>query len=384
MAVGHSDDIEPSRAIKTVIAQCDRALDGERPIAGLLFANYDIDPLPLLSAVKAAYPDVDVIGSTSVGEMSSVMGFQDDSVALAMFTAQRVDITAGWATGISSDPEGATRRAVGDARAKTDKTPRLCLAFPSVALDEPSVVLHELRRALGDDVTVLGGGSGPRIVGDATLARQFYGDRVHDDAIAILLFSGPVLHSFGVDTGWRAVGRTGTVTDAEGSSIQTIDGEPAVAFYEHYLGGGAKPSAGNPLAVFEDESDDFYLRVPLRFDAATGTIEMAGRVTTGARVRLTVAVTEEIFDGTRSAVRKAIEGYPPASAPEAALVFSCAVRKLVLGTRTGTELDITRRELGPDMPVCGLYCYGEIAPIRTGPARFHNETIVAVLLGEAR
>jgi hypothetical protein len=100
-------------------------------------------------------------------------------------------------------------------------------------------------------------------------------------------------------------------------------------------------------------------------------------------VQLTVAVTDEIFAGTRSAVRKAIKAFPGTAGPEAALVFSCAIRKLVLGTRTGVELDITRSELGDAVPICGFYCYGEIAPIKSGSSRFHNETIVAVLLGEA-
>ena len=55
----------------------------------------------------------------------------------------------------------------------------------------------------------------------------------------------------------------------------------------------------------------------------------------------------------------------------------------MLGTRTGLELDITREELGVDLPISGLYCYGEIGPGRSGSTRFHNETIVAVLLGES-
>jgi hypothetical protein len=64
-------------------------------------------------------------------------------------------------------------------------------------------------------------------------------------------------------------------------------------------------------------------------------------------------------------------------------VFSCAIRKLMLGTRTGTELEIARKELGDSLPITGFYCFGEIAPMRDGGVRFHNETMVAVLLGES-
>jgi len=57
MAVGHSDDIDPEAAVDAVVAQCNRALAGERPRAGLLFLTYDTDPAPLIAGVRKAYPD---------------------------------------------------------------------------------------------------------------------------------------------------------------------------------------------------------------------------------------------------------------------------------------------------------------------------------------
>jgi hypothetical protein len=383
MAVGHSDAIDPEEALGTVLEQCKTALDGATPSAGLLFCNYDSDAAPVLDGIRAAYPDIELVGTSSVGEMSSTLGFQDDSVTLALFASDTVDITSGVGTGVDRDPIGAARQAVGEARGKTGKKPRLCLSLPSVASGDPSTLVGELRRLLGEDVPILGGGSGPRITGVEFLARQYAADRVLQDAHTILLFSGPLSFSFGLDTGWHPVGRVGTVSDVERNTIRTIDGEPAVAFYERYLGVGAKPSAANPLAVFESGSDDFLLRVPITVDEETGSMVVAGDVAPGAIVQLTVAVIDDIFEGTRSAVQKAIKGFPSAVNPTAALVFSCAVRKLVLGTRTGTELDITREELGTSLPVAGLYCYGEIAPAASGETRFHNETIVALLLGAA-
>jgi hypothetical protein len=199
--------------------------------------------------------------------------------------------------------------------------------------------------------------------------------------VPILLFCGPLSFSFGIDTGWRPVGRRGRVTASAGGSIIEIDGEPAIAFYQRYLGPNVRPTPANPLAVFEDSSQDFYLRVPIGMDPETGAIEVAGGLPADAVVQLTVAVIDEIFDGTRSALAKAVKGYPQGAVPDAALLFSCAIRKVVLGTRTATELEIVRDELGP-IPIAGLYCFGEIAPIESGLERFHNETIVAVLLGE--
>jgi len=99
-------------------------------------------------------------------------------------------------------------------------------------------------------------------------------------------------------------------------------------------------------------------------------------------VQLSVAVTDEIFDGTKEALSTALERFPQGRAPDAALVFSCAIRKYLLGTQTGTEAELAREMLGPDVPFAGFYCFGEIAPVASvDETRFHNETIVAVLLG---
>jgi hypothetical protein len=69
--------------------------------------------------------------------------------------------------------------------------------------------------------------------------------------------------------------------------------------------------------------------------------------------------------------------------PLAALVFSCAARNDLLGTRTKEEIDTLRQEVGDDLPFVGFYAYGEISPFRKGsPTRFHNETFITLLLSE--
>ncbi|HEY7282756.1 MAG TPA: FIST N-terminal domain-containing protein [Actinomycetota bacterium] len=384
MAVGHSGDIDPVVAIGEALGRCERELGGDRARAGLLFCTYDTDVQPLVAAVRAAHPDIQLAGSTSAGEMTSVLGFQEDSVALALFASDTIEITAGFGEGVSAGPAAAARAALDRALAGTTQPPRLCIAVPCITGDDPTDTLRELQGALGPDVPVLGGGSAPRTPPDEPrVARQFCNDSVLEDAAVVLLFSGPLSFSFGVDTGWRPIGARGRVTESVGNVIRTIDDEPALAFYQRYLGEGGRPTPANPLAVYEGAGDDFYLRVPLASDVDAGTVVVTGGIPNGVEVRLTVAVTDEIFAGTKSAIDKARAGFPGPAGPAAALVFSCAIRKLVLGTRTGREVDIARTELGEDVPISGFYCFGEIAPIAPGATRFHNETVVAVLIGES-
>ena len=99
-------------------------------------------------------------------------------------------------------------------------------------------------------------------------------------------------------------------------------------------------------------------------------------------MQLTTATTEDILSGTRRSLAEATSDFPAGYTPEAALVFSCAVRRLLLGSRAGTEVELARSEFGVNVPVAGLYCYGEIGPVVGLPAsRFLNDTFVTLLLG---
>ena len=387
MAVGHSDDIDLDTALETVFAECESALDGETPKAAILFAAWDLDHAAVLTAIQERYPGIDVAGATTAGEMSSVIGFSEDSLAIAMFASDTVDMTSGLGTNLWDDPRGATRTAVEQARSKATRPIRLCLIMPTVAGKEADEILAGLRDALGPGIPIIGGGASPEDPAQpgVTVGHQIAGDVVAEDAISILLFSGELDFSFGVRTGWQGVGPRAVVTKttADGA-VAEINGQRAMDLYARYLGTEVPPVA-NPMAVFEGpDSDRFYLRTAISYDRDTGTVGFFGPVPDGATVQLTVAAPEQVFEGTRASIAEALEAYPRGRKPAAALLYSCATRRFMLGTRVGHEIELVRDLLGADIPVAGMYCLGEIAPMTDADrSRFHNGTFVSVLLGAA-
>ena len=390
MAVGHSDDIDLDAALEAVFAQCDEALGGVAPRAGLLMAPWGTDHQAIVDGVRRRYPGIELAGSTTAGEMSSVLGFQEDSIALALFASDTVDITVGLGRDLGVDPVAATRQAVDEARAKTSLPPSLCIAIPAIGSVEAGRILAGLRAALGPGVPVLGGGAGTSDPSadpsgpTGSESRQLAGDVVTDGAVAVLLFSGPLDYSFGVETGWRGVGARGVATKVASARVLEIDGHPAVELYDRYLGPSPPPLA-NPLAIFEDaDTAAFYLRTPTAFDRDTGSIAFFGAVPEGSTVQITVAATEEIFGGARASITDALASFPKGRTPDAALIYSCVTRRFLLGTRAGREIEIVRDVLGSAIPVAGFYCMGEIAPMPSADvSQFHNATLVAVLLGSS-
>ena len=177
-----------------------------------------------------------------------------------MFASDTVDITAGLGTGLGIDVDAACRSAAGQAMAATEREPKVCVVLTEGFANDPQRTLDAMARALPAGVTMVGGTSAGHDFASTQPSFQFCADRVSDDGVAVLLFSGPIAHSTALGTGWRTLGATGTVTRAGSGVVHEIDGQPAIAFLARYLDVTGPASFGNPLAVIEAGGDESYLR----------------------------------------------------------------------------------------------------------------------------
>lgn len=382
MAVGHSDDVDAADAIAIAVDQCRDQLDGLAPQAGFLVAAFDSFDPSLVATVRDAFPGCALMGSTSSAEMSSTSGYLEDSVSLALFASDDIDITAGLGLGLDRDVDGACRAAIAEARSTSDRDPKVCVVFADAGIVEPQRTLDALAAALPDGVVVVGGGSARHDLGSGAPSWQFCNERVTSEGVAVLLFSGPVAYSIAVGTGWRTLGARGVITRSAPRQVDEIDGRPATEFLARYLDVTGPASFGNPLAVREVGANESYLRAVTGSDASSGALSVFGSIPVGSTVQLTTATTEDILSGTRQSLAEATADFPAGTRPEAALMFSCAVRRMLLGSRASTEVELARTELGPSVALAGLYCFGEIGPVSGSPSsRFLNTTFVTLLLG---
>jgi hypothetical protein len=382
MAVGHSDDVDAADAIASVIEQCRAALDGLSPQAGILFAAYDSFDQSVVDAVREAFPGVRIMGATSAAEVSSVNGYQEDSITLSLFASDNVDLTVGLGAGLADDVDASCRAAASQALAATTKEPKVCIVMTEGLAGNPQAVLDGMANALPEGVVVVGGASAQHDFASNSAGYQFVGDEIIQGGIAVLLLSGPIAFSTAIGTGWRTLGAIGTVTKSEAGALHEIDGRPAREFLSRYIDASGPAAFGNPLAVVEAGGTSSYLRAIQGSDPVTGSVLLTGEVPMGATVQLTTADTDDILAGTKDALAQATADFPTGATPEAALIFSCAIRQYLLGSRTKVEAQMARSEYGSSIPIAGLYCYGEIGPIQgTSTSRFLQETFVTLLLG---
>jgi hypothetical protein len=379
VVVGHSSDPDSQAAIDEVLERCLIDLQGSCPKAGILLAAVDFEHFLILECIQKRFPGLELIGGTTDGELSSVLGFQEDSLTLMLFSSDTIEIRAGVGRSVSQDELAAARQAFEQAGGASLTDIRLCITIPDGFPNNGSAIVDSLKQVLGLSLPIVGGTAGDQWRFQQTY--QFYQSEVLSDAVPILLFSGPLLLSHGVASGWQPISRKAKVTKVDRATVYEIDHQPAVDFYGFYLK-GFSISGEYPLAVFEDESESFYLRASNQSDPESGSILFMGDIPENATVQITHASCDEIIAAAQTSIQNALSSYP-GKRPAATFLFSCAARRWLLSSRTREEYETGKQLLDPQVPVIGFYTYGEIAPLYPGgETQYHQETLVTLLIGE--
>ena len=353
--VTHSDDPDSQAAVDEILAQCVTDLAGVAPQAGILFAAIDFEHAIILDQIHQVYPELDLIGCTTDGEISSRLGFQQDSLTLMLFCSDTVKISAGVGYAAHKDPIAAAQQAVQQATASltaasvaaanlTSTDPQLCILLPASYTDDGSTtsggdILTGLKLALGRQIPIIGGSAGDQYRFKKTY--QFFRNQVLTDALPILIFSGDIQFSYGIGCGWTPIGSKGIVTKSKGTALYEIDGKPALEFYQRYLG-DRPPTAENPLAVYEEGSDRCYMRAPNLYDQDSGIINFLGNIPEQTTVQITDINRDEVIHAAETSFKNALSNYP-GQQPQAILLFSCCCRRWLLGTRGQRRISARKR-----------------------------------------
>ncbi|MBD2166378.1 FIST C-terminal domain-containing protein [Calothrix membranacea FACHB-236] len=383
VVVGHSEDPDSQDAIAEVLEHCVGDLDGVIPQAGILFAAIDFDHALIVKEINQVFPELELIGCTTDGEASSVLGFQQDSLTLMLMYSDNVEIHAGVGYGAKDNPLEAAKQAVQQATEKSTNSAKLCITVPASYIEDGSttngeLILQGLKLALGAEMPILGGTAGDQF--RFTKTYQFFRNEVLTDALPVLIFSGDIKFSYGIGCGWEPIGRKSIVTKSQETILYEIEGITALAYYERYLG-DRPPTAEHPLAVYEGDSDRYYMRVPNTYDVETGSINFLGNVPEQATVQVTDISRDDVIAASETSFKNALANYP-GTQPEAVLIFSCCCRRWLLGTRAKEEYQLVKNALREEVPICGFYTYGEFAPLEPhGSSYYHQETFVTLLLG---
>lgn len=332
----------------------------------------------VLEALAEAYPDAVRVGCEAVTQFAD--GSVTSAGTLQLFWLERpghgVDVTVLHAERGEPFDESDLDR-VAEALRGADAAFLLGdgLRFPSWEL------LGRLRNRLRADGPPAAGGLASQlepIAGEG--ARVFHGVELFRSACVVVTFHG-VAMTVEMVRGWDPASPIFTVTDARGDALFAIDGEPAAAWFRRYFtveGDLAPmPQAAHRFPLIVDgpkpERRGLY-RSMRRFDDPPGAVTFWGDLEVGDRVRVGM--------GNDASLLRTAAHLPSASAPEAAVLYSCVGREVVLGDFAESEIS-TIHEALRGASLAGFFTFGEIGPAASGEGCvLYNQTAVLALLRE--
>jgi len=380
---GVSDSLDPLAGVRHVVADCKEQLGDRRPGAGLFFTScMEADYAQMLAEIHDVFPDIELIGCTTDGEITPARGFTEDSSALILLISEDIGFAAAVAENLSADPEPLLRKAYEKALSKLGKEPSAVFLLPDGLTTMDLSLDTILQSAMGDSLPIFGGLAGDGFQLKKTY--QFQGEKFFTDAMPILLLDGNLEIAVNIARGPLPYGDFYTVDKLEGNKVFSIDGVTALEFYERFLGEYTEEVEISffPLAVYGENEDHFVFRDPVAVDRTDGSVTFLGRLEDPCRVRLTQVTRDETLKSADKGVDYLFEIFGDRK-PDLVFLFSCTSRRHVLGSRTNEEFRSFRRDT-TSIPFFGFYCYGEISPFETGgPVRFHSDTCILVGLRSA-
>ena len=138
-----------------------------------------------------------------------------------------------------------------------------------------------------------------------------------------------------------------------------------------------------PLGIAVAGSDELLIRDPVIANEK-GEITMAAAIPEGTTIRLMIGDRDAAIKAAQKAAEIA-EGELQGHTPRLILMFNCMARNKLLGIRCSEENDLVQKTIGEEVPMIGMYTYGEIGPLlgkKGTPAYFHNETMTLLVVGE--
>jgi len=347
--------------------------DGLTPTLAIVFSSV-VHNLTEVGATFAKF-NIEVFGASSSGEITN------DEVHEGSIVLMILDMNPDVYRLNAFDGEGKTSYQVGQSVAEWAKTiydnPAFMVMSAGLRADGEQIV-SGIIEAMARQIPLFGGLAGDDLRAQETFV--FTSSQVLGNGVLALIFDHSAVDLRGVAvSGWRGVGTAKTITRAENNIVYSIDGVPALDVYHKYLNVTTETlhmhAAEYPLLVKRDDGSQVLRAVMVINEDKS--IVFAGTVPQGAKVWFSTTPGFEIID---HAVEQMATFRKETPSADAIVLFSCAARHLQLGPMVEDEISSVRKLW--NVPLVGLFTYGEIGPMPQARCDFHNETLVAALIHE--
>jgi hypothetical protein len=357
-------------------------LDSESTLVVVFGGSDYIDDQEPFAELAAAYPQSEVVGCSTSGEIGG-RKLLDDSLSVVVLAFDDTDVRVAQARVTDSTASEGVGRSLADQLIGDDLAAVFVL---SNGLNVNGTALVAGMNSLLPEGVITTGG----LAGDGEAFEQTWvlrgDDAALDRTVAVGFYGDNVVVTHGSQGGWDRFGPERRVTRSQDNVLFELDGQPALDLYKRYLGDHAAelPAAGLlfPLEIHQpDDPGKRLVRTILAVDEDNHSLTFAGDIPEGWIAQLMKANFDRLVDGAESAAEAL--GTDRHGRRPVCFAISCVGRRLVLRERTEDEIEAVADLLPEEARLAGFYSYGELSPhIEGEPCDLHNQTMTLTLISE--
>jgi hypothetical protein len=390
ISIGFSQHSDPQNAALQACVQVKSQLNASETDLIIVFASPQYIVPETQAVITRALKPKHLIGSSTGGIILS-NGVTNRGIAIVGIISDEINV------GVSAikDIDGQDMHHTGfdlarKATQDLNSTHReVFIAFSEGIEKNSSAFIRGVKESLGGGFPVLGAISSDDF--KYKNLSQFFQDQILRNSVVGLLLGGSFHLALGCKHGFKPLGKPRTVTKVEGYILRTIDGQPAMEIYKHFLGQeiqGIKNAALNscaamyPLGFYHEESNQYLLRNIIDI-LEDGSIVCHEGIHEGAEVHLMISNKESCRNSAIEAAGmvKASLADKPAML---VIVLESLARHKILGRSAFNEIQDIKYILGNTTPIIGMCTYGEIGPFGSlnniKNIYLHNESILIIAI----
>lgn len=390
VGIGIGTEHDPRAAVFTAVSQAKSNLNSEKIDLALVFSSIEFSHSSVLKIISSLLDTPPIIGCSSFALITH-QGILKYGIAIMLLSLPRgTFVNSAAVQNVSAKSITAVGEELGEKLLRGfSNMPRDCgLIFSDGLIKNESELTLGIQERLGASFPLIGALASDNLSFKKT---YLYCDtQALNDAVSGILWGGRLHFGFGVQHGWKPLGKPRYVTRSSANILHEIDNAPAVSIYKEYLAADLgdlqkelkRISVLYPIGIYLPGEEEYLLR-NIGTITDDGSLVTQGNIPEGSMVRLMIGTKETCLAATRRALEETKQhslGRPC----NFLLVFNSVSRYILLGRRAEEELEIIKESFGAT-PFLGIYTFGEHAPLKAvnyqGKTRFHNQTIAALSIG---
>jgi hypothetical protein len=349
--------------------------------------QYDAEATEAARVIAAELP-YPAIGGVTVSQTVNA-GSGSMCVSVIVLTSDDTEFICGHTSGLEDDIQGATETAYQEAAAKTALPVKMVLVIPPIIEKYAGDAYIEAFSSICEKIPIFGSFFiGEDMFAYDTLTTIHNGETFAAE-MQFLIVAGAAEPRFFVAniSDKRVLPVSGVVTKVDSNVIKEIDGAPPIRFLERAgLAENGAPREGFvfiPYLFRADHGDGRYgasfARGVTEF-TENGDFVLRGAMYENSMINVGSIHGPEVLEGTLAAIDEinVLEG------ANAAIMFSCIMRRVVSGATPLAEAESVMKRVRPDLPFIMASSGGEICPVnKPGEEvenRFHNYSFIVCAL----